>query len=186
MSNDMTPAQELCNAISMAIPVLTLVARGVHSMPMACLQVGAIIHFPSSFVYHISVGRKCYTDRIDNDMRRIDQTMQHVAGTMFSFATSRSGVYTSLACLPNLLWVYRIWHPSTTNDRKRWRGVSCCICLYTLPVLFRRDYRNFLGCIASLYSAGMCFLFVKGWGHTLFHVLMGPFAYFLSSSVAVE
>lgn len=185
MSSEMTPAQEMCNAVSMVIPAAILMARGLHSVPMACLQIGTLVHLPSSFLYHLNASRRCYTDRIDNRMRRIDQTMQHVAGTLFSFAISRSAGYTLLICLPNLAWIYYIWHPSTSNDRKRWKGVACSVFLYTIPMIFRRDYKNFLGCLFSLCSAGACFLCVDGWGHALFHAMMGPFAYFLSSSVHV-
>ena len=48
------------------------------------LVTGAAMHLPSSFTYHMSAAMGRYPDPLDNDMRRLDQSMQHVVGTMYA------------------------------------------------------------------------------------------------------
>lgn len=186
----MTGMQEISNAITMLIPTVCLAAeavRGAHPMVLVIL-VGTTMHLPVSFTYHLSAGCGRYLDRLDNDMRRLDQSMQHVAGTMFSFALSGSVRYTLCVALFNLVGVVQLWGKDTCNDGRRWVLVAICVALYTAPMLFRGDVANFLWAVAVMAIGGIFFApelnrhLFRGWGHSVFHVVLWFFAEALVAS----
>ena len=133
----MSPAQEVGNAVSMVLPtaVLAFNAWADPNSFVTVLLVGSAMHLPVSFTYHLSVAFERYQDRLDNDMRRLDQSMQHVAGTVFSFALSGSLGYTALNLALNLRGLYYLWAKETSNDGKRWVPVLLCVLMYTAPGL---------------------------------------------------
>ena len=82
----MSSTQEVGNVISMVLPTAVL-AFNAWTDPIqfvTVLLVGSTMHPPISFTYHLSVAFNRYPDRLDNYMQRLDQSMQNVAGTMFS------------------------------------------------------------------------------------------------------
>ena len=183
----MTPVQELFNALSMVLPTAVL-ALNAWAAPqnrfVVILLVGSAMHLPVSFTYHLSAAFGRYTDRLDNDMRRLDQSMQHVTGTIFSFALSGSVSYMVLNLAFNLRGLYLLWHPRTSNDGKRWVPVLGCVLMSTAPMLWRRDFANYALAAASMALGGVAFL-STGWGHTIFHLALMSYAQALANSVMV-
>ena len=145
------------------------------------LLVGSAMHLPVSFTYHLSVAFERYQDRLDNDMRRLDQSMQHVAGTVFSFALSGSLGYTALNLALNLRGLYYLWAKETSNDGKRWVPVLLCVLMYTAPMLWRGDYQNYGVAVASMAVGGAAFV-SSGWGHAVFHTVLVVYAQALANS----
>jgi len=186
----MTPAQEMGNAFSMVLPTAIL-AFNAWTSPnrlVVVLLVGSSMHLPISFTYHMCAAFNRYTDRLDNDMRRLDQSMQHVVGTIFSFALSGSVNYMLLNLLLNLRGLFLLWSKETSNDGKRWVPVLFCVLMYTAPMLWRGDFRNYIVAVASMAVGGVSFVpelnkrIFLGWGHTIFHVVLMVYAQALANS----
>lgn len=107
-------------------------------------------------------------------MRRLDQSMQHILGIMFSFALSGSFVYTIFNMIYNIYEIIYLWNPKTSNDGKRWIYITISIVLYTLPILWRCDINNYIFATTSIFIGVICFnpqlnyRIFAGWGHMLF------------------
>ena len=186
----MTPSQEIGNAVSMILPTAVL-AFNAWTSPhklVIILCLGSSMHLPVSFTYHLSAAFNRYADRLDNDMRRLDQSMQHVVGTIFSYALSGSLNYAMLNCFLNLRGVSLLWKSKTSNDGKRWVPVLFCVLMYTAPMLWRGDFQNYSIAVASMAIGGVSFVpelnkkLFLGWGHTIFHVVLMIYAQALSDS----
>ena len=186
----MTPVQEVSNALSMILPtaVLAFNAWTAPNRMVIVLLIGSSMHLPVSFTYHLSAAFNRYSDRLDNDMRRLDQSMQHVVGTIFSFALSGSVKYTALNLAVNIRGLYLLWDKGTSNDGKRWVPVLLCVLMYTAPMLWRGDFQNYSIAVASMAVGGVSFVpalnkrFFRGWGHTIFHVVLMIYAQALANS----
>ena len=183
----MHPAQEVGNAISMMLPtaILAFNAWTEPNRLVMVLLVGSSMHLPISFTYHLGAAFNRYPDRLDNDMRRLDQSMQHVVGTIFSFALSGSFTYMVLNLALNLRGLYLLWNKDTSNDGKRWVPVLFCVLMYTAPMLWRGDYQNYGMAVASMAVGGVSFVnktIFFGWGHTAFHVVLMVYAQALANS----
>jgi hypothetical protein len=186
----MTPIQEISNAVTMVLPTWVIAWNAClnSSSMVVLLLVGSCIHLPFSLLYHTCAALKCYPDRIDNDLRRLDQSMQHVVGTMFSFALSGSFKYAALNLIFNAMCIRRLWDADTSNDGKRWISVMQCILMYTLPIIWRGDVYNYVLAISSIGVGGLCFIpcmncrVFNGWGHTVFHLLLSVYAQALANS----
>ena len=191
----MTKQQEIANAFTMVTPAIYLIKFVIEkyqiqeSHPMVfVVMIGTLMHLPISFTYHLCVGYGRYRDRLDNDMRRLDQSMQLVVGTMFAFALSGSIWYTMTVMVINLNGLFLLWSDKTSNDGKRWFSVMVCICLYIAPMLVRNDFENFYPAFASMVLGGTAFIPEKnkswfgGWGHTLFHISLWYFSKALAAS----
>ena len=119
-----------------------------------------------------------FHDRLDNNIRRLDQSMQHVISTMFSFALSGSIKYAALNLIVNARGIVLLWKKDTSNDGKRWVAIMYCVMLYTLPMLYRGDAINFFTAAISMFLGGILFVpeynsrFCAGWGHTVFHAVL--------------
>jgi hypothetical protein len=186
----MTPSQEIGNAVSMILPTAVL-AFNAWTAPhklVIILCLGSSMHLPVSFTYHLGAAFNRYPDRLDNDMRRLDQSMQHVAGTIFSYALSGSLKYALLNSLLNLRGVYLLWKTETSNDGKRWVPVLFCVLMYTFPMLWRGDFQNYFVAVASMAIGGVSFVpelnkkVFLGWGHTIFHITLMIYAQTISDS----
>jgi hypothetical protein len=186
----MTPIQEIFNAITMIFPTIVLLWNvwNLSNQLTIILLIGSSMHLPVSFTYHLSVAFNRYSDRIDNDMRRLDQSMQHIIGILYSFALSGSFLYTVLNIFYNIYGIIYLWNPKTSNDGKRWIPVTISIFLYTLPMLWRGDINNYILVITSIFIGGLCFIpqlnynIFMGWGHTLFHIMLIYYAQILVNS----
>jgi len=193
----MTSLQETLNAFTILLPttaILLFYVLYLERFPenaarakLLFLLLGSAMHMPVSFTYHLGVAFGRYPDRLDNDMRRLDQSLQHVAGTIFAFALSSGEWYctffTFLNLLLNSLWIIAIWR--TKNDGKRWMSVFFSILLYTLPILFR-NFRIYALTLVSVVVGGTAafvpYINLKvmgGWGHCFFHLCLCVFAYAL-------
>jgi hypothetical protein len=188
----MTPVQEAFNALSMLLP-LTILSHAYNASTTTknlLLLIGAAMHLPSSFAYHMSAAFNRYSCRLDNDMRRLDQSMQHVTGTIYAYALSGGSIPFTLANVAlNAYGIARLWDPETSNDNRRWIQVMFSVILYTLPILaIHLDYLRYITAIASVILGGACAFIPKlnislfrGWGHTLFHAALALHAHALSA-----
>jgi hypothetical protein len=146
------------------------------------------MHLPVSFTYHLSAAFNRYPDRLDNDMRRLDQSMQHVVGTIFSYALSGSLKFALLNLVINFFGVKQLWEVKTSNDGKRWIPVMICVLMYTSPMLWRGDVSNYGLAMASMVIGGVSFVpqlnkhIFMGWGHTIFHTVLVFYAQALANS----
>jgi hypothetical protein len=187
----MTPIQETMNAVSMMTPCLILSQNSSENIGKQLLLLGTLAHLPISVIYHTGAALKLYEDRIDNDMRRIDQSMQHIISTLFSFALSKSISYTIMNGIVNIFFITKIWAVKTSNDGKRWVPVGFSMFAYTLPILLRCEIKNYAIATISICIGGAAafiptinFRLLYGWGHTIFHFMLGIFAYALSESAS--
>ncbi|EKX42933.1 hypothetical protein GUITHDRAFT_153400, partial [Guillardia theta CCMP2712] len=122
------------------------------------LLLGTVSHLPVSFTYHMSVAFSRYEDRLDNDMRRLDQSMQHVLGTVFAYALSGSMFYMFINLVYNVYAIILLWDASTSNDGRRWVPVMISVCMYNAPMAWRQDYENFVIAFLSMGLGGMSFI----------------------------
>lgn len=185
----MTPTQEVCNAATMLLPSLALVLSCHPKRTHAdWILLGTCMHLPSSFAYHLQCALDSKGDRIDNDLRRLDQSMQHAVAPMFAYALSHGSWSVAALNLPlNVYGIAKLWDPSTCNDGRRWRLVGLSMLLYTAPMLIRRDWAG-CSCAAAYGTLGAA-LFVNsralgGWGHCGFHVCMAGFGLALARSAS--
>mmetsp|Transcript_39618 Transcript_39618/g.61822 ORF Transcript_39618/g.61822 Transcript_39618/m.61822 type:complete len:291 (-) Transcript_39618:2549-3421(-) len=187
---EMTASQEVANAITMLFPVCVLGYYcwiKPHNL-VATLLVAASMHLPASFTYHLSCAFRRYEKRLDNDMRRLDQSLQHIVGAFNSLALSGSLIYFLLNSAFNMYGVVQLWKPETSNDGKRWKLVMVSVLLYTAPMLWRGDNLNYFLALTSIGFGGISFVpaynttYFGGWGHSLFHTVLIVFAYALQDS----
>ena len=173
----MNPIQEVFNAVSMLAPAAMILyyAYTTRNVLVATLLIGTLMHLPVSFTYHICAALNRFPDRIDNDMRRLDQTLQHVASTIFAFALSGFPFWAFVCSVLNGLGILFLWNPRTSNDGMRWAPINMCAHLYLLPMLWRGDLTNFLIAFEAFWMGGVFFVpwinkeYFFGWGHCVFH-----------------
>ena len=187
----MTPAQEMANALTIPLPtcvlgIMTMVRCREQCGCLVGLLVGSAAHLPVSFAYHLSAALGRYPDRLDNDMRRLDQSMQHASATVFAFALHNSGwpCYCWLISAFNLWCIFDIWR---RNDGRRWVHVLLSVLMYTTPIGFR-DSKTYALAMAGFAVGGVAFVpevnqrVFRGWGHALFHLSLCSFAYWLAKA----
>ena len=186
----MSPMQEILNAITMVFPTLLIgwnVWKGKckNNVPMMVLFIGSAIHFPVAFTYHMNVALNKYKHRIDNHGRRLDQTVQLMVGTAYSYALSKSLMYTAFSGIVNSYGIWKIWNPKTSNDGKRWMTIMKSVILYTAPILWHGKINQYMLAIGSFLVGGLCFIpqfnyvILKGYGHSLFHLILTYYAHIL-------
>ena len=131
---------EVATAASLLLPTLTLLHAQYQyfnlteepEWPRSLLLLAACVHLPSSVAYHLSVGL-LGRDRLDNDLRRLDQTMQHVSVVLVACALSRgSSFYTCFTAGFNTPLVLDLWNPRV--KRPAWPGVFTGMLVYLLPM----------------------------------------------------
>lgn len=198
--NAMTARQEVANAVTMLAPSACYVCmlclhrvdpQSVDAQPstaLLMLTLATVMHLPLSFAYHMGMAMNRYDDRLDNDVRRLDQTYIHLAASVYACALSSSAAFMACACCVNLISIVFVWRAETSNDGKRWVPALVSSLLPTAPVLQRGEARNFLLASAGILLGGLPFVprinqhVFKGWGHALFHVNLSAYAYGLGSS----
>jgi hypothetical protein len=188
----MTCAQEMANAVTMFAPTLALVhsiGERPHVLVMVLL-VGSAMHLPVSFTYHLGCALNHYPDRIDNDMRRLDQTLQIVSGSLFAGALSGSWLYGILHFMLHLRSICTMWWMNTSNDGNRWKHVLLSVLAYLAPMQWRGDTRNYALALGCMTVGGLCFVpsanhrFFRGWGHSVFHAILFVYARVLADSAS--
>lgn len=191
-----TRTQELCNAVSMMAPSLVIAWHYLVANARECFwhehtlafATGTLLHLPFSLSYHLMCAYEVFEDRVDNKARKLDQTFIHVCCVFYSFALGGVGMY-CLGCTVLHLWyIFRLWMPgSHDHPKRRRRSVIIGMLLYTLPMAWRGDLRNYTLALMNGGSAvvsGYSNVKLEGWGHTTAHVLIGGFAHVLLQSAA--
>ena len=186
----MHPVQEIANAASMLVPAAVILHYAHHTCSplVATLLIGTVMHLPVSMAYHICAALNRFPDRLDNDMRRLDQTLQHVASTLFAYSLTGFPQWALVCSVFNGLGIHFLWHPRTSNDGKRWIPINLCVHLYMLPMLWRGDLTNFLIAFESFWMGGIFFVpfinaeYFCGWGHCVFHIALAVHVYALAES----
>jgi hypothetical protein len=128
----MSSGQEFANALSMLAPTLALllsVLEEPHALVMVLL-IGTAMHLPVSFTYHLSCALQHFPDRIDNDLRRLDQSLQIVSGSLFAVALSGSWLYGLVHLLVHFRGICTMWLARTSNDGMRWKNIALSVLCY--------------------------------------------------------
>jgi len=184
-SYGMSFLQEVSNAFSLLV-VLNTIGYLFQEEPSVggCIIInGALVHFPVAFTYHMGCAYQRYQHRLNNDMCRLDQSLQHFVTSMYAFALSASWYYVCAVTVYNSIAVSMIW---LENSPARFRYVFFACILYLAPVLWQEDYLNLLGALVTL-SVGGAFAFIpyinivllRGWGHTCFHFFLCGHVFFV-------
>jgi len=186
----MTPTQELCNALTMLLPS-AVVGFSYWLSPHAGVAVilcGGLIHLPSSVAYHASAACGRLQDKVDNDLRRMDQTYTHIVAALYAYALSGSAACAAWNALANAGFIWQVWRRPTRNDGRRWVSVLLSVALYTLPMLYRGDVENYAWAWVNLVVGGAAFQpcvnygVFGGWGHSVFHFFLAWYGLALSES----
>ena len=168
--------------MSMLVPSVALMAMHCHHPGQKLVLASALLHMPFGVAYHAGAALNLYKCPVDNSMRRLDQTVQHVVAVPLAYALSHgSWQFALLNFFPNAYWAWQIWMPRTKTKRWKWVGLS--VALYTLPMLWRGDVGNYLLALSSMSAGGfLAFVLRCRWALTIFHLLLGAFAAALARS----
>lgn len=185
----MNRIQEISNALSMATPSIVLLlaeSRANDANASKLLLACTLLHLPVGAGYHLGCALGCFADPRHNWARRLDQTLQHAMACVFAYCLSGGSLaFALLNVIPNAIWAAQIWmQPRRTRC---WIYVGLSTALYTLPMLVRSRRFYYAMAVGSM-AAGGCAAFVPainmgilgGWGHTLFHLMLGPYAHALA------
>ena len=128
---------EVLNALTMLPSPLILFWRAVN-LPGLLAAAAISIQVPFSIAYHVREAVRIYFDedgcRLDNHWRRMDQTVQHVAQMILTYAVTQSSEYTAVIAAFHVHAMLQLWNPAASNDGRRWTMVAMGVGLYTLPV----------------------------------------------------
>lgn len=176
----MTPSQELANALTMLLPGLFLMRAG-NVYDTQLLRTAVLFHMPFSTAYHMGCCLRIFESSIDNSMRKMDQTMQHISSVIISYITSRHSVaYCCLVCIPlSAHGIYRIW----TNQPRCWVHVSFSMLLYMIPLIWPVSGEMSESSVAVFLTALLSCIFfcMGGWGHSIFHVFIAAHSLAIAS-----
>lgn len=182
--------QEVSNAVSMMIPSAVLLINYFNfsetcNIYTRTLLQGTLLHLPFSMLYHILCAIDHFEDRINCWARKLDQTFIHINGCFICYSLSGNWLYTTGVTASCVLFISRLWQKDTSAERRF--NLALLFFMYTFPILYRGDridYALALGC----WTIAALFFFLSsqlhGWGHTLFHVMLGAYAHVLFSSAA--
>lgn len=194
--HSMSPVQEWANAWSMVLPTL-LCVYFILSPPhpnfwhrhTKLMAAGTFLHLPFSFTYHCLCALRAFPDPVNCTWRRLDQSFIHVVCIFYSYALSGSELYGLGNALLNSWYVIRLWiSGSHDNAFERRSNIAMAVMMYTLPMLFRGDLINYIAAVpgcwgvsAALFAGNKWF---GGWGHTVSHVGMLGYQFFLLRSAS--
>ena len=142
----MRPAQEVANAMSMAIPAWLAYRFYAEHLPLVegwymwAAMWGEWVHFPVSACYHIKCAIEPGMDHIENPWRRMDMCFIHFACFAYAYALSGSPVYTAAAAVVNLFGCYQLWLPGRNKPVRNWRNLGLGILGYLFPIAYRADW----------------------------------------------
>lgn len=177
---------ELAKALSMGAPLLVLIyvfKWPVKNAQFLAFYAGMLLLIATSFAYHLMCHLNYFECVIDNDARRLDQSMLHVNSALIAFALSGSTTYFAFVFVYALIAVSLLWKRGEhdTSDLRR-ANIVVTLCLAVLPMVWRHDYLNLVGSAASLFATAALFVY-GGAGHTLSHLLLPFYIYFLYRSI---
>ena len=103
---------------------------------------------------------------------------------MIAFALSGSTTYFAFVFVYALIAVGLLWKRGEhdTSDLRR-ANIGVTLCLAVLPMVWRHDYLNLVGSAASLLATVALFVYGGSTGHTLSHLLLSFYVYFLYRSI---
>ena len=172
----MSKNQELLNAITIILPSLYLIYN--YNNNILLLLFSSLIHLPFSFIYHITVVYDKFGDKIDNNLRRLDQSFQHISIIIFSYAISKSILFLIFNIIINYYSICLIWNKKTSNDMKRWKNVCFNGILFKTYLLYEQKYYLYIYTILIYLLCGFPFipniniLYFNGYGQSLSHCLL--------------
>lgn len=167
--------EELANAATMLLPAAVFALNATRSHANALLLLGACMHLPVSLTYHLSAACGRYPDAIDNDMRRLDQSLQHVVAVLYSYALSGAR-HAALNLCANAPCIAALWNPKTSNDGRRWMPIAAAVLLYAVPAVPLRAL------LVPAVAGAVCFACRCPWSHAVFHLALVPFAQALADA----
>lgn len=174
----MSPLQEYGNAWSLLFPTFILLINSTTASHKILLA-GNLIHLPVAIAYHISVAHNAHP--IDNNLRRLDQTVQLLVASIYAYALSENKTYTLLTALYGLFAANKIWQKQ--RQEKVWVYIAPSIALFTAPILWKKDYKNYVKAIVAITTGSAAavlptinYSFLRGWGHVVFHIQLAVFA----------
>jgi len=177
----MSPTQELLNAVTMlptACMSLHMLLFDSASYGDAVLAAAILMHFPFSFVYHTHCAmRHGSVHPVENNVfLKLDLAFIHISGSFIALATSGSVLWFSATFVFNLFSVYRtmLWR-NTVLERRVCRFL-CAVC-YIAPIITVSATLFMLAMFAFITMA-LPFVLnqqLKGWGHSLSHLLLVPY-----------
>lgn len=181
--------QEICNAISMTFPSMWLLYLWYHeplNINAKIIIISSWTHMPISFTYHMMCGLSLFTDKIDNWMRKLDQSFIHVCCITSSYALSNSIIYGFVSLIINLSCIHKLWIPGIHDiSINRRINIVTCIYFYLFPIIMYGNYVNY-------FKSSMYFIFAAaslhfndklyGWGHSIQHLLYTPYAHHIIMS----
>lgn len=135
---------------------------------LTTLLLGSLMHLPSSVAYHLASA--FWKGQTHTDLRRLDQSMIHLAGSVFALALSRgSALYSATHLCHSLFCISRI----KRFGRRNWIDAARSVFLWLLPMA---GHWEFVTAAVAFFGGGLCFIpqvnkrYLRGWGHTLFHL----------------
>ena len=180
---------ELYKALSLIAPIGMLAVffetNWVHNAVKSALALGVGAVLVPSFSYHSLCHFGKLEDLIDNKARRLDQSGQHVANALIAFALSGCPIYFAAVSTYSISGIALLWLRGE-HDKPFYRRafIFFTICLSLAPMVWRRDYPNLVGAAATL--AVMIPLFARGGTcHSVSHLLLAPYIYFIYKSADV-
>jgi hypothetical protein len=184
--------EEWSNAISMIVPSLValwFIRQPEHNSELLprIQCAGTLLHFPFSFLWHASSA----ISRPQAILKRLDISFIHMSGVIISLSVSGSLLWTSV----NLAWTFystfMLWTQTDgemegNQKAARSQRIIITVVLYTLPVLYNGLTLVYMASLSSFIISGTFYqVYPHGFGHTLFHVLMGIFQYFMINAASL-
>ena len=186
----MTPTQEVCNALTMLLCTMVFAYETVAHWPnpwLTGLLCGGVMHLPVSVGYHLRTACVQDVDPCKGDLCRLDQSMIHVSGAVFAFVLSGGSVpYTAAHLCFGVFAISRIW---PEESERRWVLASVSTLGWMLPMAARGYQVECVAAVVTFYSGGLCFTrginerYLRGWGHSVFHVLAACTSYCMCATV---
>lgn len=179
---NMNKFQELLNAFSILAPSITLLyINNNYSLDTIAFITTTILHNMSSFTYHMLCYYDYFEDKINNNYRKLDQSMIHVSSIIYSCVILQDYYYGLLMLLLNTNYIYRLWF---FNDNALNRRLNICksMILYLSPIIYNKHYIYFFRAIFYIILFILSFHFnylFYGYGHFISHLFLAPYVYVL-------
>ena len=185
--------QEWTNAWSMCLPSILCFYYIIFppyetfwNRYTSLMVAGTFSHLPFSFTYHSVCAINIYSDNVNCIWRKLDQTFIHIVSMFYSYALSGDELYGIGNVVLNSWYIVRLWIPGNhDNCFERRSNIAMSVIMYTLPMLFRGDYINYIAASMCWGISAVLFIgnkLLNGWGHSLFHICMLIAQYFLLKS----
>eukprot|EP00961_Rhodomonas_salina_P028355 382837-Rhodomonas_salina.1 len=170
-------------------PALVL---GLHALDNPCSAwVGAAVVMlgPVSVMLHLSAFLGRVTDIIDNDFRRLDQTLQCIACPMVSFGLGGGVLSLVLSGVTACYAAVRVWDPECSNDGQRHVPIGVAALAALTPLLEQGFFAVYAATLLVFAACSLCFhasspgslarvtgstllqSLAENYGHAVFHLV---------------